>query len=124
MVNLKEYFFKDLIPICIKINCPFELFWNGDPIYFWQYLQVYNENELDNTKKIDLLAWEIGEYQIEALCQYFGAGKGKQVKYPAQPHSLEKEQKTKISAEQKIVNDYLAFNCYAKEFNKARATHG
>ena len=104
---------------------PYDLFWHGDPMFYYLYLDAYNkkikdENEIFINQE-NYKAWLQGIYVKKAIECNNPLIKTK-VEYPEKPLSFDsKEENKSEDKDKKIAEDtakFLAFEKYVEAFNK------
>lgn len=82
--NLLDYFDFYLCPLAIKMGMTATEFWEGDPDYFWNYCDAYEEKEKELYDKMNYNAYIDGIYHMFAVGQNFT----KKEIYPKEPLSM------------------------------------
>ncbi len=110
---------------------PPELFWDGDPQYFYAYLRAYRLNqtrtEESNAFNVDYQAWLTGMYVHRALAVVIGGAFSKRgsvkQQYPKEPISFsrrkaEDRKKGEEAEEALLVQQYSGFRRFVDAMNK------
>lgn len=82
----------------IIMGMPIDLFWNGDPTYYWRYCEAYKQKEERRSKEMNSFAWLQGSYIQRAIV---AALDGKKNKYPAKPLENYVQEEMTVEQQQK-----------------------
>lgn len=93
-----DYFDFYLAPLAIRLGQPAKEFWEGDPDYFWNYLDAYEETEKIKMQYDNAMYHLLGQYVSLAVGQNFS----KKEIYPKKPFDLKLE---KSHNSRKEIND-------------------
>lgn len=79
--------FEEAIPFFLNVGMTYDEFWEGDCRMTRAYLRAWKLKEEKRQSDIDLQAWLIGQYVMDAIGATFAKGK-----YPRKPRTWEKKE--------------------------------
>ena len=105
-----DYFDLYLAPLAIRLGQPVKEFWEGDPDYFWNYLDAFNESEKLRLEYDNTICHLMGQYVSLAYGQIWA----KKEIYPKKPFDLKLN---KVHNSKKEINDkWMAY--FQSKFTK------
>lgn len=79
--------FDTMMEQAILMNMPIDLFWYGEPRFYWVYARAHTERLKKDIKDKNEFAWLQGLYIAKAINSVLN---GKKYKYPDRPFETEK----------------------------------
>lgn len=103
--NLLDYFDFYLAPLAIRLGQPVKEFWEGDPDYFWNYLDAYNKEQELRVEYDNAISHLLGKY----ICLAIGQNFSKKDIYPKKPFDIQSKKHNNINNKENINNKWLAY---------------